>query len=139
MEGRAQRQPEVDEERRHREEAERKAIEAESRADEERRQREEEKRKADAENRRADEERRQREEAEREYEAELNRMRARMAELERRAVGLGDTRREMSKNGLTDASNVFASTSSEHAVDLWDLADTNRLVPQAGLWRRVRA
>ncbi|KAG1766225.1 hypothetical protein EV702DRAFT_1257146 [Suillus placidus] len=58
VEGRAQRQPEVDEERRQREEAER----------------------------RADKERRQREEAEREYEAELNRMRARMAELERRAV-----------------------------------------------------
>ncbi|KAG1781753.1 hypothetical protein EV702DRAFT_1073179 [Suillus placidus] len=69
VEGRAQRQPEVDEERRQREEAER-------RADEERRQREEAER-------RADEERRQRE---REYEAELNRMRARMAELERRAV-----------------------------------------------------
>ncbi|KAG2138019.1 hypothetical protein DEU56DRAFT_912644 [Suillus clintonianus] len=57
MEGRAQRQPEVDEERRQREEAERKANEAERRADE----------------------------AEREYEAELNRMRARMAELERHA------------------------------------------------------
>ncbi|KAG1788346.1 uncharacterized protein HD556DRAFT_1404066 [Suillus plorans] len=65
VEGRAQRQAEVDEERRQREEAERKVNEAE---------------------RRADEERRQREEAEREYEAELNRMRARMAELERRAV-----------------------------------------------------
>ncbi|KAG1729015.1 hypothetical protein EDB19DRAFT_1642220 [Suillus lakei] len=75
-----------EEERRQREEAERKANEAERRADEERRQREEEKRKADAESRRADEERRQREEAEREYEAELNRMRARMAELERHAV-----------------------------------------------------
>jgi hypothetical protein len=59
-----------------------------------------------------------------------------MDELE---VGLGDTLREMSKNGLTDASNVFASTSSEHAVNLWDLADANRLAPQAGLWRRVRA
>ncbi|KAG1832858.1 hypothetical protein DFJ58DRAFT_736261 [Suillus subalutaceus] len=86
VEGRAQRQPEVDKERRHREEVERKANEAERRADEERRQREEEKRKADAESRRADEERRQREEAEREYEVELNRMQARMAELERCAV-----------------------------------------------------
>jgi hypothetical protein len=64
-EGRAQRQPEVDEERRQREEAERKVNEAE---------------------RRGDEERRQREEAEREHEAEMNRMRARVAELEHRAV-----------------------------------------------------
>ncbi|KAG2737155.1 hypothetical protein P692DRAFT_20883920 [Suillus brevipes Sb2] len=65
MEGRAQRQPEVGEERRQREEAERKANEAE--------------RKANEAERRADEERR-------EHEAELSRIRARMAELERRAV-----------------------------------------------------
>ncbi|KAG1834964.1 hypothetical protein DFJ58DRAFT_821114 [Suillus subalutaceus] len=58
MEGGAQRQPEIDKERRKREEAER----------------------------RVEEERKQREEAEREHEAEMNRMREIVAELERRAV-----------------------------------------------------
>lgn len=58
MEGGAQRQPEIDKERRKREEAER----------------------------RVEEERKQREEAERRHEAEMNRMRERVAELERRAV-----------------------------------------------------
>ncbi|KAG1722997.1 hypothetical protein EDD22DRAFT_1054541 [Suillus occidentalis] len=65
-EGRAQRQPEVDDERRQKEEERRKREEAE---------------------RRVEEERRQREEAAREHEVEINRMRARMAELERRAAG----------------------------------------------------
>lgn len=68
-EGRAQRQPEVDDERRQKEEETRKREEAE--------------RKANEAERRADEERRIREEAE----AELNQMRARMAALERRAAG----------------------------------------------------
>ncbi|KIK36944.1 hypothetical protein CY34DRAFT_16036 [Suillus luteus UH-Slu-Lm8-n1] len=58
MEGGAQRQPEIDKERRQREEAER----------------------------RVEEERRQKEEVAREHEAEMNRMRERVAELERRAV-----------------------------------------------------
>ncbi|KAG2138582.1 uncharacterized protein EDB93DRAFT_1164817 [Suillus bovinus] len=72
MEGRAQCQQEVDIERRQREEAERRADEEKRRADEERRQREGAERKADEERK--------------EFEAELNRMRARMAELERHAV-----------------------------------------------------
>jgi hypothetical protein len=58
MEGGAQRQPEIDKERRQREEAESRVEEVE----------------------------RQKEEAAREHEAEMNRMRERVAELERRAV-----------------------------------------------------
>lgn len=79
MEGGAQRQPEIDKERRKREEAER-------RLEEERKQREEAERRVEEERRQREEERRQKDEAAREHEAEMNRMRERVAELERRAV-----------------------------------------------------
>ncbi|KAG1785450.1 uncharacterized protein HD556DRAFT_1458469 [Suillus plorans] len=78
--GERRRAKEEEERRRKADEERRQREEAEWRADEERRQREE----AEW---RADEERRQREGAAREHEAEMNRMRARMAELERRAAG----------------------------------------------------